>query len=433
MNESRSKMELIKRSHLDQLRLGVSVLSKHASCFLIDAVAALYTMGMISYIFSRAAYGEERFLLTPWWLIVVLVVETALLWEATGISLGMKLTRLRLVTADDTPPTLAQRFLRLLLVHVVGLPLLGHLMALWDRRQRTLCDALSGMSLRLRETPTATKIPWYRTSAGLSTTLLFVLTIVVAGYVTEIRLIRLFTGASRAGIVVNGLVRPDWSVLGLGLGLLIETLFMSLIATLLGIVVAVPLSFAAARNLTTGLFGRLIYTIVRLTMSITRSIEPMIWAVIFVLWVRLGTFPGMLALWVHSIADLTKLYAERLESIDQGPVEAMRATGANKLQIILYGIVPQIINPYLSFTLYRWDINVRMATIIGIVAGGGIGQQLFLYTRYWKWQSASTMMLLIMATVWLIDYVSARLRARLEEGSSGRATGRDTETAKVQS
>jgi len=90
----------------------------------------------------------------------------------------------------------------------------------------------------------------------------------------------------------------------------------------------------------------------------------------------------------------------------------------------MFGIVPQIINPYLSFTLYRWDINVRMATIIGIVAGGGIGQQLYLYTRYWKWSQAAMLMLLIMATVWVIDYVSARLRARLETGATGKAAGK---------
>ena len=248
--------------------------------------------------------------------------------------------------------------------------------------------------------------------------LLAVLTLVASVYITQIKLARLFTGASRAAPVFRNLLRPDWSIVGEGIGLLVETLFMSLLATLFGVVVAVPLSFLAARNLTTGPIGRLLYMLVRITMSITRSVEPLIWAIIFVLWVRLGTFPGMLALWVHSIADLTKLYSERLESIDQGPVEAIRATGASRLQVIIFGIVPQIINPYLSFTLYRWDINVRMATIIGIVAGGGIGQQLYLYTRYWKWSQAAMLMILIIATVWVIDYVSARLRARLETGST---------------
>jgi len=129
---------------------------------------------------------------------------------------------------------------------------------------------------------------------------------------------------------------------------------------------------------------------------------------------RRAAFAGVLALWVHSIADLTKLYSERLESIDPGPAEAVTATGANRLQVIQYGIVPQIVNPYLSFTLYRWDINVRMATIIGVVGGGGIGQMLYQYTRLWYWRRAGLLMFLIILTVWAMDYLSSKLRARLE-------------------
>jgi len=125
-----------------------------------------------------------------------------------------------------------------------------------------------------------------------------------------------------------------------------------------------------------------------------------------------------LALFVHSVADLTKLYSERLESIDEGPVEAIRATGASQLQVILYGIVPQIVNPYLSFTIYRWDINVRMATIIGLVGGGGIGQRLLQLTRNWVWDQAIVLMLLIMAAVWGMDYMSSKLRERFETGGS---------------
>jgi phosphonate transport system permease protein len=189
---------------------------------------------------------------------------------------------------------------------------------------------------------------------------------------------------------------------------------MALMATLFGIVVSAPLSFLAARNLMHGLVGRSIYTLVRAVMSIIRSIEPIVWAIIFVVWVRLGAFPGVLALFVHSVADLVKLYSERLESIDPGPVEAITATGANRIQVIRYGIVPQIINPYLSFTLYRWDINVRMATIIGVVGGGGIGQNLFDYIRQWEWEQAGLLMLLIIVAVWAIDYLSSRLRAKLE-------------------
>jgi phosphonate transport system permease protein len=409
---------------LARCRLTGRVLQPQFVCLLLDGIAVFYAFIMATYSFSRVVLGEEHYLLLPWWLVVVLSLEIAVAWESFGVSLGMRFGRLALRPIDDerARPSFFQRLVRFASFQIFGFTMLGVLTTLWSKAQSTLFDVASGTALRKREQITSARLPWYKTSAGVAAALLLLLTLITATYITQIKLIRLFTGAGRAQIVLRGLVRPDWSIMGEGLGLLVETLFMSLLATLFGIVVAVPLSFLAARNLTTGVIGRLVYTIVRITMSITRSIEPLIWAVIFVLWVRLGTFPGMLALWVHSIADLTKLYSERLESIDEGPVEAIRATGASRLQVILYGIVPQIVNPYLSFTLYRWDINVRMATIIGIVAGGGIGQQLYLYTRYWKWSQASMLMLLIMGTVWAIDYISARMRARLETGPTRRKT-----------
>ncbi len=124
-----------------------------------------------------------------------------------------------------------------------------------------------------------------------------------------------------------------------------------------------------------------------------------------------------MALFVHSVADLTKLYAERLESIDPGPVEAIRATGANRLQVIIYGIVPQIINPYMSFTIYRLDINVRMSTIIGLVGGGGIGGYLAQTMRVNQYEKSIVLMMMIMLTVWSMDTMSARFRERIETGS----------------
>jgi phosphonate transport system permease protein len=413
---------------LARWHLARRVLQPQIICLLLDGIAIFYAFIMGTYCFSRITLGEEHYMLMPWWLLVILSLEMAAAWESFGVSPGMKFGRLTLRPIDEgrEAPSILQRLARFVSFQVFGFTLVGLLPALWNKGQSTFFDVASGTRLRKYEETTSARLPWHRTSVGIGTALLLVLTLITATYITEIKLVRLFTGASRAQIVVRGLVRPDWSIMGEGLGLLVETLFMSLLATLFGVVVAVPLSFLAARNLTTGPIGRLVYMIVRIIMSITRSIEPLIWAVIFVLWVRLGTFPGMLALWVHSIADLTKLYSERLESIDEGPVEAIRATGASRLQVILYGIVPQIVNPYLSFTLYRWDINVRMATIIGIVAGGGIGQQLYLYTRYWKWSQASMLMLLIMGTVWVIDYVSARMRSRLETGSTRRRAHADS-------
>lgn len=214
----------------------------------------------------------------------------------------------------------------------------------------------------------------------------------------------------------SAFAKPDWSVLGEGAILLVKTLYMAFMATALALPFAIVLSFLGAKNLMNSPVAKAIYTFVRGLASVIRSIQPIIWAIIFVVWVRTGPFPGVLALWIHSVADMTKLFSERVESIDVGPMEAIRATGAGKLLVLAYGVIPQIINPYLSFTLYRLDINVRMATIIGIVGGGGIGMRLYSYIRKWNFPKAVVLTMLIVIMVWGIDYLSSRLRERIETG-----------------
>ncbi|NLD44794.1 MAG: ABC transporter permease subunit [Chloroflexi bacterium] len=159
--------------------------------------------------------------------------------------------------------------------------------------------------------------------------------------------------------------------------------------------------------------GALTYNVVRFVLNTTRSIEPFVWALVFVTWFRLGPFPGMVALLVHSVAALGKLYSESIEGIDAGPLEAVRATGANELQVIAYAVVPQVIPPFISFTIYRWDINVRMSTIIGLVGGGGIGQLLFQYQNLAQWRSVSVTVILIVAVVMTLDLISARIREHI--------------------
>ncbi len=155
------------------------------------------------------------------------------------------------------------------------------------------------------------------------------------------------------------------------------------------------------------------YGVVRFTLNVVRSIEPFVWALIFVTWFRLGPFPGMVALMIHSVAALGKLYSEQIESIDPGPLEAVRSAGANELQTVVYAVVPQIIPPFISFTIYRWDINVRMSTIIGLVGGGGIGQMLFQYQNLGQWRTVSVAVILIVVVVMVLDTVSARIRERI--------------------
>lgn len=158
--------------------------------------------------------------------------------------------------------------------------------------------------------------------------------------------------------------------------------------------------------------GIVTYAIARTALNVTRSIEPLIMALVFVTWVGLGPFAGALALGLHTVAALSKLYSEQVESILPGPLEAVQATGSNRLQTIIYAVVPQIVPPYISFTMYRWDINVRMSTIIGFVGGGGIGFVLKQNIDLLNYRAASVNMLAIAIVVATMDYISSAMRER---------------------
>jgi phosphonate transport system permease protein len=375
-------------------------------------LAALWWLG--SYIWNDLAHQTRDFLSVPWWIMIVSVIELALVWQSFGLSPGMKLLGRRLVDEQDGPwwISLGRRSIRVLLLHVMPALLFQVLLT---TRYTPWHDQLLGFRSVSAAEIDEVRLPWYRRSSAVAVILLSLAMYLASALFTQVDLVKLFTNASSTSEIWNKIFHPDWSIFGLGVRLLIVTLFMAFMATFFGVIVAIPLSFLAARNLSHGFIGRTIYTVLRILMSIIRSIQPIVWAIIFVVWVRTGAaaFAGALALFVHSVADLTKLYSERLESIDPGPVEAIRATGAGRLQVILYGVVPQIVNPYLSFTIYRWDINVRMATIIGLVGGGGIGQRLLQLTRNWVWDQAIVLMLLIMFAVMVMDYSSSRLRERL--------------------
>jgi phosphonate ABC transporter permease subunit PhnE len=158
--------------------------------------------------------------------------------------------------------------------------------------------------------------------------------------------------------------------------------------------------------------GMVIYSITRTILNALRSVEALIMAIVFVIAVGIGPFAGMMALALHTIVSLAKLYSEQVESIMPGPLEAIQATGANRLQTIIYAVIPQIIPPYISYTMYRWDINVRMSTIIGFVGGGGIGFLLQQNINLLNYRAASTQMLAIAIVVASMDYISSVLREK---------------------
>jgi phosphonate ABC transporter permease subunit PhnE len=155
-----------------------------------------------------------------------------------------------------------------------------------------------------------------------------------------------------------------------------------------------------------------VYYLFRTFFNTLRSIEALIVALVFVVWVGLGPFAGTLALALHTIAANAKLYSEQVESISAGPLEAVRATGATRLQTIVYAVIPQIVAPFIAFTMYRWDINVRMSTIIGFVGGGGIGFLLQQNINLLNYRGAAAQVVAIAIVVAAMDYVSSRLRER---------------------
>jgi phosphonate transport system permease protein len=194
----------------------------------------------------------------------------------------------------------------------------------------------------------------------------------------------------------------------------LATVSMALLATVLAMLLAIPISFLAARNLMgANPFTYAIYVVVRTLLNILRSIEALILAIIFVVIVGLGPFAGMLALALHSVAALGKLYSEVIEGIDPGPIEAVSATGANWLQVVRYAVIPQIVPPFTAFTIYRWDINVRSATVIGFVGGGGIGFLLIELIRVNNMRGVSAAFIAIAVVVITLDYFSAKIRERL--------------------
>jgi len=195
---------------------------------------------------------------------------------------------------------------------------------------------------------------------------------------------------------------------------LIETVFLALMGTTIAVFLALPISFLGAKNLMArSPIGKAVYVVVRMVMNITRSIEPLIMATVFAVWVGIGPFAGVLALALHSVASLGKLYSEQIESIDPGPIEAITATGASPLQVIRYAVIPQIVPPFIAFTIYRWDINVRMSTVIGMVGGGGVGFLLVQFINLLQWRSAATAVWGITLVVAAMDYFSAAVRERV--------------------
>lgn len=224
-----------------------------------------------------------------------------------------------------------------------------------------------------------------------------------------------FAPLRQAGRLFAQLLQPDWTVLAGAIMAMVETIFVAFLATAIAVPIAFVLSFLTARNVMGETWtGSIFCTSLRTVFNISRSVEPVLWSIIFAAWVGIGPFAGSLALMIHSIASLAKQYSEAVESVEDGPIEGIRATGARPLQVVWYAVVPQIVLPYISFTVYRWDINVRMATILGLVGGGGIGTLLIKYQGQAMWHQVGTIVVVIAFVVWALDAFSAHVRSAIK-------------------
>ncbi len=211
-----------------------------------------------------------------------------------------------------------------------------------------------------------------------------------------------------------GLAQPDSKVNTFVAGSMIETIAMGLMATIFSTILAVPVSFLAAHNIMSRVpGGTLIYYVTRTILNVVRAIDTIVWGLVVIVWVGLGSFAGVMALTIHGIAALGKLFSEEIEHIDAGPVEAITATGANLIQTIRYAVIPQIIPSFLSYSLLRWDINMRSATVIGFVAGGGIGFFVIETVRMGGYQQYATALWAVAVVIIIVDYVSEKWRSNI--------------------
>jgi phosphonate transport system permease protein len=236
-------------------------------------------------------------------------------------------------------------------------------------------------------------------------------------------------GLGQIATYVGKLFPPDISaatVRDAGVGAL-ETFAISLIGSLLSVGIGLPLSLLATRTLLyhgvlyegrpLGPVARAlrvsVYGLGKALLNLLRTIPEIVWALIFVFMVGLGPFPGVLALGVHTGGVLGKLFGEVLEDIDPGPLEALQATGASRVRILVYGILPQALPQFVSYALYRWEVNIRAAAIMGFVGAGGLGQRVYVAISLFHEHQLLTLILAIYLIVTLVDALSAYLRARL--------------------
>jgi len=220
---------------------------------------------------------------------------------------------------------------------------------------------------------------------------------------------RLVRGMPWIADFLRRMLPPDLAVLPAAVKGAVLTVEIALLGTVTAAVLALPLGFLSARNVA----PPPVFYPARTVLNLFRSVDTLVYALIFVAAVGLGPFPGVLAVVAYTTTSLAKLYSEAIEGIEPGPVDAITATGATRLQVLRYGVLPQVLPLFLSYILYRLETNIRAATVLGFVGAGGIGFYLQTYLRMIDYPAASTALLVTIVMVMVVDAVSSKVRARL--------------------
>jgi phosphonate transport system permease protein len=221
--------------------------------------------------------------------------------------------------------------------------------------------------------------------------------------------LRLARGLPWIADFVGRMFPPDLRVLPAALAGALTTVEIALLGTVVAAVVALPLGFLSARNTAPAA----VFAPARAALNLFRSVDTLVYALVFVAAVGLGPFPGVLAVVAYTTTSLAKLYSEAIEGVDPGPVDAISATGAGRLQVLRFAVLPQVLPLFLSYVLYRLETNIRAATVLGFVGAGGIGFYLQTYLRLIDYPAAATALLVTVAMVVVVDGISSRLRKRL--------------------
>mgnify|MGYP000580562794 FL=1 len=242
--------------------------------------------------------------------------------------------------------------------------------------------------------------------------IILLLSLVLISEDLEINYVELFTNSSGYFADILGrMLPPDFSNFSKLMVAMLETIEIAFLGTFLAIVLSIPIGLFSARNLAPNF---IVFQIARIITIFFKAIPEFIIAMILVIAIGFGAIPGVLALGLHTMGFLAKFYAEDIEHINKGPIDALKSSGATKSQIISFGVIPQILPAFVANNLYILDRNVRMATMLGIVGAGGIGYELQSSFRMFEYEKVSAIIILIFITIFLIDHTSAFIRSKIK-------------------